>query len=896
MSSTPFCLCQAGLFSAISTAFIVQIIPSIQPNPSDLTNVLLLRILQQNNSFGGSNPLAPVTNVSPGLVRAQSILFASLAVTLFVAFIAVLGKQWILYYKRASTWGSIVDRGKERQVKFAGLQKWGLLFIVGLLPVLLHLALLLFGIGLTFYLWDIDLSTARVTLVVTCIGCAFYTCIAVAAAIWSDCPFKTPVSHLLLKIFRWANNITTYFRVRLGQWSTVILQRIERAEGCAHRVALIKCLCKTFGAKATPDQAIETVYDRRYTMKISNPAFWREDPLFTSPPPKDTTASAAFWLLENSTDFSSAAAVAAVFYEFQWPSRHNSTTALIRLRDAYTQCFRAPVFDRSARLKALQSAAAYYILYHTRLIWSTSKSGEVQVEKLPSDLPPDLLLLHEDSKEWNGYDLFEYLLRINDRPAPVESARFLSYIAPYWFCGDSGSTIRLRSSRLETLDELIDVLESSKALVPATLTDCVLCVGVAMDFPLHPEDLIRVNKRYVPHLGRLRMTLTGNSNYLSPTFKMVVEHILHIILAGSRRHDHALQALEVLITLVNHTNLPLVDAAWMNELLKRAAKGHTEGEMADEHFNLFLRLSARRTDSGDATVDTEVGDFVFIQGFEADQPPLGIAIALQDPMSDNVLFSKITGYVQACAERGEGWQNEAIYGGLVAIRDILRLKPSLFDDNTLQMFHEAMDGASPLHVRQAAYDATLVTQDQWLKPERLRQKLEDRGFFRQLHSVVVEVARPDYKRSFLMTMEALSKDLYWHSYLREAMEIWLPLRRNGQDHTLRIIANIGGLPPPKLDGHNSPSFEEFLQKLVVDGWVAVPGRRVGDLTADRLKPLVEVTERFMELLFLNADYWEATLAAVGRVIPDLEQRRDNSLGEDVRSMMGDLLTKLRLQP
>ena len=167
-------------------------------------------------------------------------------------------------------------------------------------------------------------------------------------------------------------------------------------------------------------------------MKFSNPVFWRRDPLFAPPLPEDITASAAFWLLENSTDFSTAAAVAAGFCEFQWPSRHSSTTALIRLRDAYMQCFRAPVFNKPARLKALQFAAAYYVLYCTRLIWSTSENS---VEQLPPDLPPDLLFLHFDSEKWHGHDLFEYLLRIEDRSEPVESARFLSYLAPYWFCG-----------------------------------------------------------------------------------------------------------------------------------------------------------------------------------------------------------------------------------------------------------------------------------------------------------------------------------------------------------------------------------------------------------------------------------------------------------------------------
>ena len=202
-------------------------------------------------------------------------------------------------------------------------------------------------------------------------------------------------------------------------------------------------------------------------------------------------------------DFSAATAVAAVFSEIQWSSHHCSTTALIRLRDTYMECFRAPELDKSARLKALQSAAAYYVLYHTRLIWSTSTTFEVEVEKLPSALPPDLLLcLHSD--KWDRDDVFEYLLRIEDRSEPVTSARFLSYIAPYWFCGNSDSAIKFRPTRLPILNELIKVLEQFGALNTATITDCVLCVGAVMDFPLHPEDLIRVDKRYVLLLSYVR--------------------------------------------------------------------------------------------------------------------------------------------------------------------------------------------------------------------------------------------------------------------------------------------------------------------------------------------------------------------------------------------------------
>lgn len=161
------------------------------------------------------------------------------------------------------------------------------------------------------------------------------------------------------------------------------------------------------------------------------------------------------------------------------------------------KCFRAPEFKQFTRLKALQSAAVYYVLYHTQHIWNASMG------KLPPDLLPDLFLYNQNqTTEWNGDDLFEYLPHTKDRSEPVASPRFLSYIAPYWFWGDSDSAIRFRPSWLQTLQEFIDVLVDSQMLVPATLTNCVLCVGAAINFPLHPEGLIGVDKRPVHSLTR----------------------------------------------------------------------------------------------------------------------------------------------------------------------------------------------------------------------------------------------------------------------------------------------------------------------------------------------------------------------------------------------------------
>ena len=847
----------------------------MQPNPSDLTNVLLLRVLQHNDSFGGSDPLAPITNVSSSAVAAQSILFASLAVTLFAAFITILGRQWILNYKETSYWGMIVEEEKGYKPRFVGLQRWGLHFIMESLPFLLQLALLLFGIGLTVYFWHLEFSSAKVILAVTCIECVFYACTTMIATVRRDYPFQTPLSILLSKIWRKAKEIR---RARFLAW--LKQQNVGRTRREPIQGGLVE----------------DDNHERRHT-KLSNPASWRRKPIFTSPIPMDAFASAGHWMLDNPTNIpdaiAAAAAVAAQFPKLQWPSIRPSSESLLRLYAAYMSCFEAPSFDEPTRVKALQSAATYYVLYHTRLVWDASKSRWVQEEKLPHYLPPDLLLLH---KEWNGRDVFRYLLHIKDRSAPGTSARYLSYIAPFWFCADFDSVTKSQSNRLNTLNELVNVLETSKELNRETIANCVLCVGGEMDLPLHPEDLIRVDKRYVPLLGALRVVLIRDRAYLVPTFQMVVEHIHNIILAGSRRSDHAVQALGILIFLVKQTRAPLIDPVWMNRLLKRVA----EDKIADEHFTLFLRLGAGRKDSGDFIVGTGVGDFLYIQGFEADPQPLRRTTEPQAPTLDDILFSKIIKYIQDRVEQDGGWQDDggAIFGGLLAIRDIRELEHPPFYDDVLQTLRDAMNDGNPSRVRQAAYDVMLVMQDHWLKSETLRQKLQDLDFFRQMYRTA-SIARPnpDYRRLFLKMTEALSEDVGWHPYLREVMHIWLPLRHDGQDHTLRILVNVGALSLPTLDGPNSPPFDEFLQKLVVDEWAAVPGRQVHGLTADRLEPLAEITLGFKELF--DDDHRREVLAVVEQVIPGLERRHGSEYegpGDDVRGIVDNLVTELGLQP
>ncbi|KAJ6590796.1 hypothetical protein B0H10DRAFT_1671372, partial [Mycena sp. CBHHK59/15] len=85
----------AGLFSAVSSAFIIQIQPELQPDPNAVTQTLLLVLV--HNITGATPPGMQVpqqTGPAAIIVVAQSLLYFSLFSALLAALLTVLGKQW----------------------------------------------------------------------------------------------------------------------------------------------------------------------------------------------------------------------------------------------------------------------------------------------------------------------------------------------------------------------------------------------------------------------------------------------------------------------------------------------------------------------------------------------------------------------------------------------------------------------------------------------------------------------------------------------------------------------------------------------------------------------------------------------------------------------------------
>ena len=154
---------QASLFSAVTLAFIIEVDSQLQPGSGDET-AALLRI-----------PTLPQWNGPPPvMVHVQAILFASLAISLLAALLAMIGKQWLSRYGSPDMRGSSIEQCHNRQRKVDGIDAWHFTHVVESLPLMLQASLLLLGCALSRYFWEVSIVVASVALGFTLFTVARY--------------------------------------------------------------------------------------------------------------------------------------------------------------------------------------------------------------------------------------------------------------------------------------------------------------------------------------------------------------------------------------------------------------------------------------------------------------------------------------------------------------------------------------------------------------------------------------------------------------------------------------------------------------------------------------------------------------------------------------------------
>jgi len=164
-----------------------------------------------NSLFPDADPGAIAwTGPPPEIITVQSLLYASLTTSLFAAFLAMLGKQWVNRYLR-NRGGSAADKSRDRQRKLDGLQKWHFHLTIESLPVMLQLALLLLGWALSQYLWTFSRTVGGVIIAVTALGVTLYAFLTLAAIICYDCPYQTPPSTFARTVIKYLTHSDARF-------------------------------------------------------------------------------------------------------------------------------------------------------------------------------------------------------------------------------------------------------------------------------------------------------------------------------------------------------------------------------------------------------------------------------------------------------------------------------------------------------------------------------------------------------------------------------------------------------------------------------------------------------------------------------------------------------------
>ena len=198
---------QAGLFSAVTTAFIIDSYKWLQPDPTEVSIQLLSRITEQLG--GSSNQTAPQirgpTDFRPSVwdVAVNTLWFSSLVCSLIAALLCILAKQWIREYARSIPI-SLREDISLRQFRYDGLKNWGVKGVIVFLPILLEAALALFLVGLVVLLWKLHIIMAAVVSVLVAAALFFYLVTLTLPAFSAiDCAFRTPTSWNLRRLGKW---------------------------------------------------------------------------------------------------------------------------------------------------------------------------------------------------------------------------------------------------------------------------------------------------------------------------------------------------------------------------------------------------------------------------------------------------------------------------------------------------------------------------------------------------------------------------------------------------------------------------------------------------------------------------------------------------------------------
>ncbi|KAJ7191267.1 hypothetical protein GGX14DRAFT_600991 [Mycena pura] len=453
----------AGLFSAVSSAFIIQIQPQLQPDPNVITQGLLLQLVQNITGSVPPGIKVPVPAAADSrIIIAQSFLYFSLFSTLLAALLAVLAKQWLLHYDSAGDRGSIEDRGLERQRKADGLQRWKFDFVMQIFPLLLQTSLLLFAAALSIYLWTINNAIAVISIGLTSLAVILYILMVLSAIISRDSPYQTSLSAILISIISY----TATFSKSKQDLKNEDDSSSDRSSNIQHRKFWQKF-------KDLPPLL------PRFNSEKSKSATPKPTPMFDELPPPSKEIQAVLWALETSTDPRVVEAAAVMVPSLQWPIDLELQPAMRRLADVFHGCFTYSAGGRIGIVREGMDARATSCLKAFGVLEMISSDSENIVN--PISFNPNFVE--------GGGDELTSLVKL--------------FKVSNWFAQNANVTqwtlrfISGQHPQESGLEKLLDHFKPNKELLKdsSLLADFLFCINSFISHPAR-QDLALMDKRW----------------------------------------------------------------------------------------------------------------------------------------------------------------------------------------------------------------------------------------------------------------------------------------------------------------------------------------------------------------------------------------------------------------
>ena len=194
---------QAGLFAAFLSAFLIELLGRLEPDPMDvIQDVLIYQTQMMRNSSLGPYVQA---DFSPPhyIVVVNALFYASLGCMILAAFIAMLIISWVREFDRGLGTMSIPEqRAKTREFRYLGMEHWKLREMVAALPLLIQISLLLFSLGLIMFLFHISTPSFGIATAIFGVGVLYYAATTTISVFVTSSPFHSPFSRAFHRGYR----------------------------------------------------------------------------------------------------------------------------------------------------------------------------------------------------------------------------------------------------------------------------------------------------------------------------------------------------------------------------------------------------------------------------------------------------------------------------------------------------------------------------------------------------------------------------------------------------------------------------------------------------------------------------------------------------------------------